>query len=135
MTAYYTDKKLPGVGISIGLTRLFYQLMESKIIEKSNSSVADIVILPLTQQYEYIYSFSNQLKKENLRIDIVYLEKFKQLIKYADRKNIPFALIIGDDEYEKNIAVLKNMKTGVQIEVSLDSVIEEYKNFLKEKNC
>ena len=135
LTAYYTDKKLPGVGISIGLTRLFYQLMESKIIEKCNFSVADIVILPLTQQYEYIYSFSNQLKKENLRVDIVYLEKFKQLIKYADRKNIPFALIIGDDEYEKNIAVLKNMKTGVQIEVSLDSVIEEYKNFLKEKNC
>jgi len=131
LATYYTDKKLPGVGISIGLTRLFYQLKESKIIKEDNSSVADIVILPLTDKYEYIYKFSNKLMKENFKVDIVYLDKFKQLIKYADRKNIPFALIIGDDEYEKNIAILKNMKTGNQIDVSIDSIIEEYNNCLK----
>ena len=131
LATYYTDKKLPGVGISIGLTRLFYQLKESKIIKEDNFSVADIVILPLTEHYDYIYNFSNKLMKENIRVDIVYLEKFKQLIKYADRKNIPFALIIGDDEYEKNIAILKNMKTGNQVEVSIDSIIEEYNNCLK----
>ena len=100
-------------------------------IKEDNSSVADIVILPLTDKYEYIYKFSNKLMKENFKVDIVYLDKFKQLIKYADRKNIPFALIIGDDEYEKNIAILKNMKTGNQIEVSIDSIIEEYNNCLK----
>ncbi len=131
LATYYTDKKLPGVGISIGLTRLFYQLRESKIIKEDNSSVADIVILPLTEHYDYVYSFSNKLMKENLRVDVVYLDKFKQLIKYADKKNIPFALIIGDDEYKKNIAILKNMKTGDQIEVSLDSIIEEYSKCIK----
>jgi len=131
LATYYTDKKLPGVGISIGLTRLFYQLKESKIVKEDNCSVADIVILPLTEHYDYVYSFSNKLMKTNLTVDIVYLDKFKQLIKYADRKNIPFALIIGDDEYKNNIAILKNMKTGEQTLVSIDSIIEEYNKCLK----
>lgn len=126
LATYYTDKKLPGVGISIGLTRLFYQLKEANVIKTEESSVADITVLPMTTNYAYIYKYVNALKKNNITVDVAFLGKFKQLIKYADRQKSPFALIIGDDEVEKGIALLKNMVTGEQKEVTLDNIVSEY---------
>lgn len=126
LATYYTDKKLPGVGISIGLTRLFYQLKEANVIKTEESSVADITVLPMTTNYAYIYKYVNALKKNNITVDMAFLGKFKQLIKYADRQKSPFALIIGDDEVEKGIALLKNMVTGEQKEVTLDNIVSEY---------
>lgn len=126
LATYYTDKKLPGVGISIGLTRLFYQLQEANVIKTEESSVADITILPMTTNYAYIYKYVNTLKKNNITVDMAFLDKFKQLIRYADRQKSPFALIIGDDEVEKGIALLKNMVTGEQKEVTLDNIVSEY---------
>ena len=127
LASYYTDKKLPGVGISIGLTRLFYQLKEANIIKFHEDNVADITILPLTKNYEYIYKFSNKLRENNIKVDIVYLNKFKQLIKYADRQHTPYVLIIGDDEIEKNVAILKDMKTGEQEEITISNIVDKYK--------
>lgn len=126
LATYYTDKKLPGVGISIGLTRLFYQLKEANVIKTEESSVADITVLPMTTNYAYIYKYVNTLKNNNIIVDIAFLGKFKQLIRYADRQKSPFALIIGDDEVEKGIALLKNMVTGEQKEVTLDNIFSEY---------
>ena len=126
LATYYTDKKLPGVGISIGLTRLFYQLKEANVIKTEESSVADITVLPMTTNYAYIYKYVNTLKNNNIIVDIAFLGKFKQLIRYADRQKSPFALIIGDDEVEKGIALLKNMVTGEQKEVTLDNIVSEY---------
>lgn len=126
LATYYTDKKLPGVGISIGLTRLFYQLKEANVIKTEESSVADITVLPMTTNYAYIYKYVNTLKKNNITVDMAFLSKFKQLIKYADRQKSPFALIIGNDEVEKGIALLKNMVTGEQKEVTLDNIVSEY---------
>lgn len=126
LATYYTDKKLPGVGISIGLTRLFYQLKEANVIKTEESSVADITVLPMTTNYAYIYKYVNTLKKNNITVDMAFLDKFKQLIKYADRQKSPFALIIGDDEVEKGIALLKNMVTGEQKEVTLNNIVSEY---------
>ena len=126
LATYYTDKKLPGVGISIGLTRLFYQLKEANVIKTEESSVADITVLPMTTNYAYIYKYVNTLKKNNITVDMAFLDKFKQLIRYADRQKSPFALIIGDDEVDKGIALLKNMVTGEQKEVTLDNIVSEY---------
>lgn len=126
LATYYTDKKLPGVGISIGLTRLFYQLKEANVIKSEESSVADITVLPMTTNYAYIYKYVNTLKKNNITVDMAFLDKFKQLIRYADRQKSPFALIIGDDEVDKGIALLKNMVTGEQKEVTLDNIVSEY---------
>lgn len=128
LASYYTDKKLPGVGISIGLTRLFYQLREANIIKDEKNSVADITVLPITNDYEYVYKFTNKLMKNNIRVDIVYLDKIKQLMKYADRQDALFVLIIGDDEIKKEIAILKNMITGNQIEVNLEDVVDAFNN-------
>lgn len=124
LATYYTDKKLPGVGISIGLTRLYYQLKEAGLITKEENSVADVTIIPITDNLEYIYKYADVLRKNNIRVDVVYLDKFKQLMKYADRQNSPYVLIIGDQEIEKGIAILKNMETGNQQEVNDENIIK-----------
>ena len=131
LATYYTDKKLPGVGISIGLTRLFYQLKEAGVIKTTDSSVADITILPMTENYEYVYKFSNLLKRFGVRVDTAFLGKFKQLMRYADKQKTPYVLIIGDDETSKGVAVLKDMFTGLQTEVTLENIIEIYNRLLK----
>ena len=131
LATYYTDKKLPGVGISIGLTRLFYQLKEAVVIKTTDSSVADITILPMTENYEYVYKFSNLLKRFGVRVDTAFLGKFKQLMRYADKQKTPYVLIIGDDEISKGVAVLKDMFTGLQTEVTLENIIEIYNRLLK----
>lgn len=132
LASYYTDKKLPGVGISIGLTRLFYQLKKAKVINEDNNSVSDLVVLPMTDNLEYIYKFTNELRKNNIKIDICYLEKgFKHLMKYANKQNAPFVLIVGDNEIEKGVAILKNMKTGEQFDINIDSIINDYNKVLK----
>ena len=131
LATYYTDKKLPGVGISIGLTRLFYQLKEAGVIKTTDSSVADITILPMTDNYEYVYKFSNLLKRFGVRVDTAFLGKFKQLMRYADKQKTPYVLIIGDDEISKGVAVLKDMFTGLQTEVTLENIIEIYNRLLK----
>lgn len=131
LATYYTDKKLPGVGISIGLTRLFYQLKEAGVIKTTDSSVADITILPMTENYEYVYKFSNLLKRFGVRVDTAFLGKFKQLMRYADKQKTPYVLIIGDDEISKGVVVLKDMFTGLQTEVTLENIIEIYNRLLK----
>ena len=131
LASYYTDKKLPGVGISIGLTRLFYQLLEAGIIKSEESSVSDITILPMTDNFKYVYKVSNIFRENNIKVDICYLNKFKQLMRYADRQKTPFVVIIGDDEIESGVVTLKNMTTGDQKQISINNLIEEYN---KEKN-
>ena len=126
LASYYTDKKLPGVGISIGLTRLFYQLLESGIIKSEESSVSDITILPMTENFKYVYKVSNIFRENNIKVDICYLNKFKQLMRYADRQKTPFVVIIGDDEIENEVVTLKNMTTGNQVQIAINNLIEEY---------
>jgi len=127
LASYYTDKVLPGVGISIGLTRLFHQLKESNIIKDIDNNVSDITVLPLCENYEYIYKYFNLLKDNNIKVDLVFLNKFKQMMKYANKQHTPYVLIIGDEEVDKNIAILKDMATGNQEEVTVDNIITECK--------
>ena len=128
LASYYTDKKLPGVGISIGLTRLFYQLKEANIIKIDNSSVADITVLPMTENYEYVYRFVNELRSKNIKVDIAFLDKFKQLMRYADRQKTPYVIIIGDNEIEKGVAILKDMATGEQTEITINNLLSTYES-------
>lgn len=127
LASYYTDKKLPGVGISIGLTRLFYQLREANIIKSEESAVADVVVLPMTQDYEYVYKIVNDLRANEVKTDVCFMDKgFKHLIKYADKQNIEYSVIIGDNEVTNKTAVLKNMKTGEQKEVGQEDIVNCY---------
>jgi len=120
LAEFYTDKKLPGVGISIGLTRLFSQLMDAKIINPSEKCTSDVIIVPMTENYDYVYKVFNKLKDMNLKVNICFLDKgFKQKLRYAERLNNKYAIIIGDDEVSKDEVAIKNLKEFNQESVLL----------------
>ena len=118
----YTDKKLPGVGISIGLTRLFYKLNELNIIKAEKKSISEILIIPMTDNIEKTYKLATELRDLNINTE-VYLndKKLKAKVKYADKLEIPYIIVIGDNEIEEGKVKVKNMETGEEIETLLDA--------------
>ena len=121
----YTDKKLPGVGISIGLTRLFYKLQELNLIKTKKKSISDVLIIPMVEDLSAPIKVANTLRENEVNTEI-YLnnKKLKAKFKYADKLEIPYVIVIGEDEIEKQIVKLKDMKTGEEKEIK----IEEIKN-------
>lgn len=113
LAEYYTDKKLPGVGISIGLTRLFYKLNEMNLIKADKKSVADVLIIPMIEDLTVPIQIANKLRKEGTNTEI-YLnnKKLKAKFKYADKLEIPYVIVIGEDEIKTRKYTLKNMETG-----------------------
>lgn len=115
LAEYYTDKKLPGVGISIGLTRLFYQLSEINLIKSNKKSIADVLVISMTDNFEYVSKVANKLRNEGENVQVYYEDKkVKAKFKYADKLEIPYSVVIGDDEVESESYSLKNMITGEQ---------------------
>lgn len=125
LAEYYTDKKLPGVGISIGLTRLFYKLNELNLIKANKKSVSDVLVIPMIDNLEVPIKIATNLRNLGINTEI-YLnnKKLKAKFKYADKLEIPYVIIIGEDEIENNKLKLKNMETGNEeiYEISEDSL-------------
>ena len=76
----------------------------------------------MTMNYAYICNVLNKVKGEGLKAEVVYLNKFKQLMRFADKNNIPYVIIIGDDEINNNEIVIKDMATGEQTKLKLDDI-------------
>ncbi len=126
LAGYYTNKSLPGVGISIGLTRLFYILQEQNMISAAVlTAPADVLILPMTDDLSAAVSLASMLRAGGLRVQL-YSEKkkFKAKIGYADKLGIPFVIFLGEDEIAQNVCALKNMVTGVQEAVTQAAALE-----------
>ena len=116
LAEYYTDKQLPGVGISIGLTRLFYVLEEQGYLNsRLNTAPADVLVLPMTDDLSPAIAFATQLRGLGVRAQL-YTEqkKFKQKMGYADKLGIPFAAFLGEDEIAQGKVSLKDMTSGEQ---------------------
>ena len=118
----YTDKKLPGVGISIGLTRLFYKLNELNLIKVEKKSISDILIVPMTENLQVPIKLATELRNARVNTEI-YLndKKLKAKMKYADKLEIPYVIVIGDNEIESGRVKVKEMRTGEEIETALDA--------------
>lgn len=129
LAEYYTDKKMPGVGVSIGLTRLFYQLNELQAIKQEQKSIAKLLVIPMTENIEKALEIGASLRKENIPTEI-YLEekKIKAKMKYANHLEIPYVILVGEDEINNNVVTLKNMVTGEQETVSLAEAISRLKD-------
>ena len=129
LAEYYTDKKMPGVGVSIGLTRLFYQLNELQAIKQEQKSIAKVLVIPMTENIEKALEIGASLRKENIPTEI-YLEekKIKAKMKYANHLEIPYVILVGEDEINNNVVTLKNMVTGEQETVSLAEAISRLKD-------
>ena len=113
LAEHYTDKKLPGVGISIGLTRLFYKLNELNLIKTEKKSISDVLIIPMVEDLKVPISVANTLRNKGVNTEI-YLndKKLKAKFKYADKLKIPYVIVIGEDEITNNEIKIKDMKTG-----------------------
>ncbi|WP_027625283.1 histidine--tRNA ligase [Clostridium lundense] len=125
LAEYYTEQKLPGVGISIGLTRLFYQLREAKIIgENASSTLSQVLVIPMDNLIEESIKVASKLR-ENGIIAEMYSEDAKvgKKFGYADKLNIPFVMLIGPDEVRDNKVTLKNMHTGNQETMTIEEAI------------
>ncbi|WP_019132056.1 histidine--tRNA ligase [Peptoniphilus obesi] len=126
LASYYTDKKLPGVGLSIGLSRLFYQLNEAKIIKAEKKSLIDLIVIPMDGFLEEGIKLISKLRNKGVKC-IVYTEeaKLKKKFKYADSLDIPYTIVLGEDEVKSGKYTLKNMKTGDQDLFELDQIVEK----------
>ena len=116
LAEYYTDKQLPGVGISIGLTRLFYVLEEQGYLnDRLPTAPADALILPMTDDLAPSIAFATQLREAGVRAQL-YTEqkKFKQKMSYADRLGVPYVVFLGEDEVNQNAVSVKDMTSGEQ---------------------
>ena len=128
LAEFYTDKKLPGVGVSIGLTRLFYKLNELGIVKEEKKSIAKVLVVSMTDDVNKALEIGTKFRQAGINTD-VYVEnkKIKAKFKYADRLQIPYVAIIGEEEEKNGTVSLKNMETGEQKEVSVEEAIEMLK--------
>ena len=126
LAGYYTEKQLPGVGISIGLTRLFYVLNEQNMLNDARRvSPADVMIFPMTEDLEAAITLATELRTQGIRTQL-YTEnkKFKQKIQYADKLGIPYAIFLGEDEIAQNAVSLKDLRKGEQLTVSAEAAAD-----------
>ncbi len=116
LAEYYTEKQLPGVGISIGLTRLFYVLDEQGLLSQERlTAPAEALILPMTDDQAPAVELATALREAGIRTQIYFEgKKFKQKMAYADKLGVPFAAILGEDEIAQGKTALKDMTTGEQ---------------------
>ena len=132
LAEYYTDKKLPGVGISIGLTRLFYKLNELSLMKVEKYSMADILIIPMLEDLSRPIELASKLREKGINTEI-YLnnKKVKAKFKYADKLKIPYVIAIGEDEINSNKLNVKNMETGEETSANFD--VDEIIKIIKSK--
>ena len=136
LAEYYTDKQLPGVGISIGLTRLFFVLEDQGYLNaQMNTAPVDALILPMTEDMAPAIALATQLRAAGIRAQIhAEQKKFKQKMSYADKLGVPYVIFLGDDEVKEGVAAVKNMRTGEQVKLAYDQAVAQIQAGLEEIN-
>ena len=125
LAEFYTDRKMPGVGISIGLSRLFFQLMDNNIISAKNQTISDVLIVSMTNEYEKCAEIATIIRENGLKAQInLEDQKLGKKFKYANNICVKYVIVIGEDEIKNNVVALKNMDTGEQQTVSLEDAIK-----------
>ena len=119
---------MPGVGISIGLSRLFFQLMDNNIISAEKESLTKALIVSMTENYEYCAKIANTLRQNGIKVQINFEDqKIGKKFKYANNIKVQNVIIIGEDEITNNKITIKNMNTGEQKTLTLEEMVAELK--------
>lgn len=136
LAEYYTDRQLPGAGISIGLTRLFYVLGEQKMLNPDlPTAPADVLILPMTEDLAPAIALATELRENGVRAQLhCEQKKFKQKISYADKLGIPYVIFLGEDEIAGGVVACKDMQSGEQTKLSPADTLARIQAGLVEKN-
>ena len=124
LSSVFMDKKFPGVGISIGLTRLFDQLRDNGLLKIEGPTPNRALVITQSPDYaEKAIHLVGQLRKHDIAADVMLRDcKFKKKMEYANKIKIPYLIIIGEDEVANNNYTLKNMATGEQTRVTLEEL-------------
>ena len=135
LAEYYTDRQLPGVGISIGLTRLFYVLGEQGMLNPDlPTAPADVLILPMTEDLSAAISLATLLRDNGIRAQLHWEDKkFKQKISYADKLSIPYVIFLGEDEIAAGVVACKDMATGEQTKLEPAATVYRIKAGLAQR--
>lgn len=136
LAEYYTDRQLPGVGISIGLTRLFYVLGEQGLLNPDlPTAPADVLILPMTAELSPAVTLATRLRAAGVRTQL-YTEqkKFKAKMSYADKLGVPYVVFLGDDEIAGNVVACKDMTSGEQTTLPFDETLALIQAGLAKRN-
>ena len=136
LAEYYTDKQLPGVGISIGLTRLFYVLNEQGLLsDEIVTAPCDALVIPMTEDAGFAISAATALRAAGVRTQLYgEKKKFKAKMSYADKLKVPFVVLVGEDEINEGVLSVKNMQTGEQVKLSPAAAAEHIAAVIKERN-
>ena len=137
LAEYYTDRQLPGVGISIGLTRLFYVLGEQGLLsDEIVTAPCDALVLPMTEELGFAVSAATALRRAGVRTQLYgEKKKFKAKMSYADKIGVPFAVFIGEDEVKEGLLSVKDMQTGEQVKLSPDEAASHIAAKVAERNA
>ena len=137
LAEYYTDKQLPGVGISIGLTRLFYVLGEQGMLNPDlPTAAADVLVIPMgKEQQGYAIATATALREGGIRTQL-YAEKkkFKARITYAAKMGIPYAMFLGETEEQDKVVALKDLNKGEQVTVSFEEAVKLIQDGIAQAN-
>ena len=129
LAGYYTEKNLPGVGMSIGLSRLFDVLCANDLLPAPKNSNTDVNIIPLGQTLNHCLWLCSMLQKQNIKSSVAYEDRsFKNKLKEADKQQVPFVIIVGEDEIKEGKYSLKDMTKKEQLTLSLDELVLKIKN-------
>lgn len=130
LASNFTKQKLPGIGMSIGLTRLFYQLSEAKLINIENDPYCDVLIVPMDKTNEFSMEILEELRDNKIKAQIYFEKaKFKKIFNYADKQQIKFVIVAGEEEFKERQFSLKNMETGEQTVIDLKNATNLIKNY------
>ena len=136
LAEYYTDKQLPGVGISIGLTRLFYVLNEQGLLsDEIITAPCDALVIPMTEDMGFAVAAATALRNAGIRTQLYgEKKKFKAKMSYADKLSVPFVILVGEDEIKENVVSVKDMLTGEQKKLTFAQAAEEIAAAVSERN-
>ena len=143
LAEYYTEKQLPGVGISIGLTRLFFVLQDQGLLNpQARTASADVLILPMTEDLSHAISFATALRQAGVRAQLhCEKKKFKQKLSYADKLSIPYAAFLGEDEIAagtvtvKDLCMAQDAGESKQVTLPVDQAVELLRQRLEQRTA
>ena len=135
LASHYSKSKLPGVGISIGLTRLFWQLREAGLVDRAESTVQVLVTQMDAASLPHCLAVASDLRQGGFNTEVVMeSSKLAKQFKYADRAGIRFVVVLGDDEISKGTVTVKDLRRADQFEVDRAELVRTLRVELAQPN-
>ncbi len=124
LASHYSKSKLPGVGISIGATRLFWQLREAGLIKADSQSHTVLVGLMRDQDLPSALAIAQELRNAGIACEVQFeAKKLAKQFQYADKVGFSYMILYGEEEQAKQVVSLKNLATGKQVEIARNDLL------------